>query len=147
MKVPIKIGTVTLVGYINRGFPMKGGNCFSIQHEGVYKRVVNFGYENLMEAVNRFSLHEDGVNVEVVPKSEGRILIIDDERIPQDWYFEKWCTTCCPARLLPYEMRRKHFADLRARGATWKKAGNGLVIQSVPMKAGPITLKPGWTIK
>jgi hypothetical protein len=91
----------TLVGYYSSKFPLKNGNCFSMRcNDGNVYRIVNFCYENLIEVTNR------GVTlpIKVLPLN-GRVAIICDSRIANDWYQDRFCECCCPESLLPIQQR------------------------------------------
>lgn len=102
-----KLTLQTLIGP-SKGYPVKRGNCFSIEcDDGKEYRIVNFNVENYEKCI------ELGVdNIHIKPLSD-KIAIIHDERIPENWYDEKYCTTCCPFDLLPepqkMEYERKDF--------------------------------------
>jgi hypothetical protein len=84
----------TLVGYYSSKFPLKNGNCFSMRcNDGNVYRIVNFCYENLIEVTNR------GVTlpIKVLPLN-GRVAIICDSRIANDWYQDRFCECCCPQK-------------------------------------------------
>lgn len=128
MNVPIKVMGHTIVGVNTSSYPVFRGNCFDLLVRGKTRRVVNFAYENLREAQSRFGLND--IEVEYVPKSNDHRIIITDDRIPKDWYPKDWCSVCCPAREMPFEMRKRYFANMRAMGAKWKKTKDGYVIMS-----------------
>ena len=35
------------------------------------------------------------------------VAVVDDERIPDNWYNDDFCTVCCPENLLPLPQRLK----------------------------------------
>ena len=95
-RTKIKLGVVKKVrAYVScksliysRGtFPLSWGNYFWIDTD---IRVLNFWSENLEELVRRKIL-DDGM-VEVISYND-EYCIIDDSRIPEDWYYNKLCTT------------------------------------------------------
>lgn len=89
-----------------QGKPAKWGNCFDlIDESGKYHRVVNFNVENFNAIVKKLNLEE--INVEFIPKSS-HLWEIKDDRIPQEWYSEAYCTVCTPMRMLPFEQRKEY---------------------------------------
>ena len=82
-KVPAFVGMRSLVG-VGKDRPVSWGNYFWL-HSG--QRVANFWAENLEAANGRFL--DDGL-VEIVEWPSG-IAVIDDARIPSDWYYDKMC--------------------------------------------------------
>ena len=96
------IGCVTLMGYVEKQFPMKDGNCFSVHTStGEDYRIVNFNYENFKELLNNRGLT---FPVKILPISEKQAIIYD-ERISAEWYSTHFCTVCCPEHLLPLPQR------------------------------------------
>ena len=83
--VAARIGMTSLVGIGGIKYPLSFGNYFALS-SGQY--VLNFWAENFNEAVRRF-LDDGSVRVLV----SGALCIIDDDRIPADWYNEK--LYCC----------------------------------------------------
>lgn len=108
--IPIRIGGSTLVGYdVRNGFPIDGGNCFDlIDVDGSRHRVVNFGYENLIEWIKRTG--QTDITVRCIPKSD-KLWEICDERIPKEWYNGEYCTVCTPLRMLPIEQRKEYLKN------------------------------------
>jgi hypothetical protein len=86
--VPAVIGMQSLIGTSNQ-YPLSWGNYFWL-HNG--PRVLNFWAENLQAANNKF-LTDGMVQIVEWIWDEGRTCIIKDERIPQDWYYQKLCFT------------------------------------------------------
>lgn len=77
--------------------PSDWGNCFSLQTlENKNFRIVNFNLENL-EALLKLGLNYP---IKISPIDEHRA-IINDSRIGLRWYDDRWCTICCPEKLLP----------------------------------------------
>lgn len=106
----IRIGGSTLVGYdVRNGFPIRGGNCFDlIDVDDMRHRVVNFGYENLIEWMKRTG--QTDITVRCIPKSD-RLWEICDDRIPKEWYNKSYCTVCTPIRMLPFEQRKEYLKN------------------------------------
>lgn len=99
MKVPAVVGMHSLIG--TRGkFPLSWGNYFALSEPEVY--VLNFWAENLEEAVKRF-LKDGLVQIRLykfeVSGVERQVCIIDDPRIPTDWYYNQLCFTGNGSRL------------------------------------------------
>ena len=115
--IPMRIGGSTMICVDQSdGFPLKGGNCFSlIDPEGKRHKVVNFSYENLKEWQKRTS--QTDIKVRCIPKSN-TIWEICDERIPNEWYNEEYCTVCTPLRMLPIDQRKEYL-----KGKMFKKSG------------------------
>jgi hypothetical protein len=104
----VEIGEQTLVGSFG-DFPRKHGNCFGlITEEGKNYRIVNFIVENLEEALER------GLEwpIKIIPITE-RTAIIHDERIPHDWYMDRWCEVCCPHDLLPIPQKLRQDREIK----------------------------------
>lgn len=104
------VGMMSLVGIGGASdpsrYPLSFGNYFSLVYESTREnpwdglRVANFWAENLREAAGRF-LHDGMVSV-LMWEWEGknkdkyfplRTCIIDDPRIPAEWYHNKMCWT------------------------------------------------------
>ena len=91
--LPIKCGTMSLIGAMGER-PLSWGNYFWLQ---AGPRVANFWWENLEAADTQFSL---GGMVKVrryrIASENNRpadYCLIDDDRIPKDWYYNKLCFT------------------------------------------------------
>lgn len=83
------IGLTSLVGILSNDYPLKYGNYFGLTN-GL--RIVNFWAENFAEATQRFLL--DGkVKVKVFEYGSSKIGLIDDSRIPDNWYNKDFCFT------------------------------------------------------
>ena len=98
----------TLLG-VSGSFPLDYGNCFTVHaSDGETYKIVNFVLENLEK------LSELGVGFPFKMRIiRGRVAVINDERIPDDWYQGKFCETCCPVDLLPITQqlrRERHIA-------------------------------------
>lgn len=91
------ITSQTLVGYSQDGFPMKSGNCFSVRtDQGNDYRIVNFNVEN-WEEMNRLGL-EPPIIIGILDE---RTAIIQDDRIPDEWYDRHYCAVCCAETYWP----------------------------------------------
>lgn len=87
-KVKARVTGSSLIG-VGEERPTSWGNYFNLK-EG---RVLNFWAENLETAVDRF-LTDGMVNVRIYSDTNNRnFIIIDDDRIPKDWYYNKLCFT------------------------------------------------------
>lgn len=104
------VGSVTLVGYLTKSYPMTGGNCFSVHTDAGEYRVVNFGYENLEELMRREVV---AWPLDIIPISE-RHCVIADHRIPKEWYQDRFCSTCTPSDLLPPQQKLERVLDLKS---------------------------------
>ena len=102
-KVPANIATYSLVGILNKDYPLSYGNYFSMSVKKEYQisnlnesmveegmglgfMVCNFNCENFEEVMKRFL--SDG-NVEITMfqvEDKYPFIAITDERIPENWY-------------------------------------------------------------
>lgn len=98
-KVPAKVGMMSLIGASGKP-PISWGNYFWLQNG---PRVLNFWAENLQYARIEF-LHDDMVNI----KRYEEWCIIADDRIPNEWYYDKMCYT--GGKRPPYEAAVEFFA-------------------------------------
>jgi hypothetical protein len=124
--VPPQVGMRSLVGIGGREFPLSFGNYFALVHAdvGAHKwdgwRINNFWAENLTEAAKRF-LQDNLVRVQVWRWTKdgkdregkertvsGLNAIIDDARIPAEWYHNKMCWT--GGALPPLEVAQQMYA-------------------------------------
>ena len=104
--------SVTLLGVSGKA-PHKTGNCFSLlTNNNRSYSIVNFVYENLEH------LLQNGLQwpIKICIISKG-VAIIHDERIPHEFYKEKYCEVCCPESKLPInqiaEIKRKELTGER----------------------------------
>ena len=95
----IGIGGRTLVGY-DGNFPRRHGNCFSLYTDGPSYDIVNFNAENL-DYLLRNGLFWP---IKIVVLGAG-IAVINDERIGDRWYQDRFCEVCTPRDLLPITQR------------------------------------------
>jgi hypothetical protein len=124
----------TLVGYRDGPYPMASGNCFSVRVDpGEEYRIVNFGYENLREAIRR------GITwpIQILPIAL-KLAVIHDTRIPDSWYSKQWCETCCPTRFLPPPQRLAHLRDIE-RG---HRIETGTTVQYPLPRNHPVLAEP-----
>ena len=102
-KVSANIGAMSLVGILNKDYPLSYGNYFTMRVEKDYQipnlnksmfekgtgyrfQVCNFNCENFREAMSRFLL-DNKVEITIFQVDEEYPFIaITDERIPEDWY-------------------------------------------------------------
>lgn len=89
--VSTKIGGQSLVG-VSGEAPHSWGNYFSLR-EG--SRVVNFWSENLEAANLQFGLNGHVKVRKYTSSLKISYVLIDDARIPADWYYNKLCFTGC----------------------------------------------------
>jgi hypothetical protein len=87
-KYRASIGIMSLVG-VSGTPPHLFGNYFGLA-DG--PRVVNFWAENLKAAKSRF-LSDGMVRVRQYTEGQKKWVLIDDDRIPSDWYYDKLCFT------------------------------------------------------
>lgn len=93
VKCPIECAGMSLIGVSKRSFPVGWGNYFWIvspKRESI--RIFNFWWENLERANKEFDL-KDKVNVRVYNNDGSLCGLIDDKRIPLEWYYNKLCFT------------------------------------------------------
>ena len=103
MKYEKAMGTTsqTLVGYSKGKFPQKSGNCFSVRtDQGNEYRIVNFNVENWDEMIRM------GLELPIVigVLDEGTA-IIQDDRIPDEWYDDQYCSVCCAEKHWPINQK------------------------------------------
>lgn len=106
-----EIGFQTMIGICDKNYPIKGGNCFSMDtKEGREYRILNFGVENLNELIRRGL--ELPVRLHVLREGESRgIAVLNDERIDNQWYNQDLCTVCTPYDILNLTQRLKIWRD------------------------------------
>ena len=102
-KIPLAASEHSLIG-VNGYPPHTWANYFSFYVEGVSGlesgslRCLNFWYENAQGAISRFC-NDRLIRVRVwgwkTPKTSlpCRVCIVDDARIPDNWYYNKLCFT------------------------------------------------------
>lgn len=121
----------TLVGSYGE-FPRKSGNCFSVRDEKNKEyKILNFKVENLQELIERNIISWP---VKCVELNE-RNAVINDGRIPDEWYANHFCETCTPSSLLPLPQRLQQLRDIQ-RGNR-EEFANGLI----KIKINPIVHK------
>jgi hypothetical protein len=90
-RVAAIVGCMSLVG-VGKSYPISWGNYFWF-NEPAY-RCVNFWAENLEALVKNKTLEDGMVDCVVfVEPTKGKYAVIDDKRIPKDWYYNKFCFT------------------------------------------------------
>jgi len=139
IKEVTNITTVTLVGYIKDTYPMERGNCFSVEcSDKQGYRIINFNYENLKELIKRKIIN---FPTKISTLSES-VAIIADERIPNEWYSNRFCETCTPKNLLPLTQQLQHFLDIE-RGIRVESEIeiNGKKITMVSIRVGNVGKK------
>ena len=97
-KYATEITFITLLGSLDTNFPItEGGNCFGIKTtDGGEYKVLNFYHENLKELLKR------GLTWPIKIKTvEKHLAVINDPRIADNWYRDRFCETCCPRQFLP----------------------------------------------
>lgn len=141
--IPIVIGGSTLIGVNTRnGYPIKRGNCFDLQDEaGKGHRIVNFYLENLKEWMRQTK--QKDIRVRCIPKSD-HLWEICDERIPVEWYSQKYCTVCTPLRMLPLQQRKEYLTENKFK-KVFNKDGTWSVLISSEIKAKTQKLNVNWT--
>lgn len=91
------ISSTTLLGVMSLKFPLAHGNCCSVTTPEGDVSIVNFVAENLQELRGNRGLPFP-VRVEMLAPGIG---VIQDPRIHDSWYAQRFCETCCPDELLP----------------------------------------------
>ena len=136
----IRITGQTLVGS-SGSFPRKFGNCFSIEAEnGKNYRILNFKVENIKELIKRKVLSWP-IKCESLSEHSA---VINDGRIPDDWYMDRFCEVCTPIDLLPLPQRLKHLRDIqRGKRIEHENGSISFEIDPVPAKE----LKVNWKIE
>lgn len=104
------ITSITLVGYINTKFPRKHGNCFSVRAETGEYRIINFNHENLEELLRTKVV---SFPFTIIPLEHSKTAMIADERIPNEWYNDNFCSSCTPIEHLPPVQRLKQVLDIK----------------------------------
>lgn len=139
-----RITVTTLVGVMPGTFPIDSGNCFSIKaSDNREYKIVNFIYENLKELIDRKYIE---FPIEIL-KLSNHVAIINDERIPEEWYSKEFCTICCPRPLLPLPQqlafgRQVARGDIKVLNSSNKKYT--IYSQKITPKSYP--LKKKWTV-
>lgn len=93
----------TLVGSHGE-FPRRHGNCFSVKLRRWPKpvRIINFLTENLNHLISEKIVTWP---IRVVQFNASHIAIIDDPRIPAEYYHPQYCSICTPERFQTKEWR------------------------------------------
>jgi hypothetical protein len=89
--------------------PCGWGNYFSLHDKGRAVRVLNMWMENLEDATNKF-LDDGLVKIRLYRDGERAWCLIDDPRIPADYYYNKLCFTGAPHP--PFEVVCDAYAHL-----------------------------------
>ena len=106
----VSIAWQTLVGTLETTFPKASGNCFGMDTNlGQCYSVVNFYAENLEYLLQQHMITLP-IKLLVCPGTD--IAVVNDGRIPDNWYRNKFCEVCCPRELLPPTQRLKHLRDI-----------------------------------
>jgi hypothetical protein len=152
--IPARIGVMSLVGIMRKEYPLEFGNYFSFAADrettlnGRDIRCLNFWAENLAEAARRF-LPDGQVQVIIYTiDNRYRWAIIDEDRIPKDWYNNKLCLTGCAAPPVEFakEMHEylgdptnelEQYTDPKSYWAKrgWRYLGNGVIAIATPANA------------
>jgi hypothetical protein len=111
----MSICTTTLLGVITKKYPVDDGNCFSMRaDDGKTYDVVNFVYENLMEAIKRQKLSLP-IQLRIIGEvGTSRTAIMYDKRIPTSWYSNHFCRVCTPVSLLPITQTISYNLDMES---------------------------------
>lgn len=155
---------VTMIGVDKSSYPVKRGNCFSINStvdvltgEGEDDgrpvkffrpepigelRVINFSYENLVKLME-MKLVELPIDMLLIERT--RCAIINDHRIPHEWYDSRWCGVCCHESLLPIPQRLEIERDLAAGRRKEKVLDDGSKIITYEFDPVVHDLNEGWT--
>ena len=138
-----QIGSVTLVGVDTSSYPVHHGNCFDVVcDDGKNYRISNFSYENYSEVTQRFELSD--VKVSIIGK---RNAIIADERIPTEWYDQRWCSICTPSNLLPPQQQLEDKLSELKGDTTYIDAGDFTIVSQTITAREDSKLDPEWTIE
>jgi hypothetical protein len=87
-------------------------------------KIVNFGLENLEMLLD---LKIISFPVQIFKLSDN-IAIIHDERIPLRFYWNKYCTHCCPNHLLPLPQRAYHDLKVRTGDIKHFEGGTSMIV-------------------
>lgn len=134
----VEIGSVTSMGCGRGPYPMSRGNCFDvIDGDGRGYKILNFGYENLKEALRRGTSDDPwapGVAWPIACLALGdHSAVIHDPRIPTDWYMSEWCEVCCPESMLPVpQILRNRLRE--ASGETQTTLSGGIIMTATQGK-------------
>jgi len=94
LKVEAKVGMMSMIGTSDE-YPLRWGNYFCFRKPEI--RVLNFWAENLQELVERKILDDGMVQIRLyewdVAGTKAQACIIDDPRIPAEWYYNNLCFT------------------------------------------------------
>jgi len=108
----VQMGFQTMIGVIDRKFPIREGNCFSVYTEkGEEFKIANFCAENLKE-LERLGLSWP---IDIIVLRE-HIAVIHDKRISDRWYQTEFCEICCPTDLLPLPQILKNMREEEREG-------------------------------
>jgi hypothetical protein len=125
-----KINSTTLVG-IGGCYPLKAGNCFSVIAENKVYKILNFIYENLIHLINN-NIIDFPIKIHLLDEKHA---IIIDEKIPDDYFADNFCTTCSPYKLLPITQQIKYWRDVeRGLIKEVKKDDMILIIKTIKPK-------------
>ena len=161
----MSITSQTLVGVNMDKYPIRHGNCFSVMTEKYYHivekysgnsrakeyfkymhkdwRIVNFYAENL-EKLIKDKIITWPVKILVRRGRGRRIALIHDERIPDEWYADRWCEACCPEELLPLTQRLR-LERMTARGdRKVVTMSNGMKLVSMKLESKSRKLPDGF---
>jgi len=95
MRVPIKIGSTTLVGVLRESFPLQHGNCFDMIVDEKGYHVANMYYENLEHLIETLGLKDLEIEIILEPELHRRgTLLVKDSRVPDDYLHNNICSTC-----------------------------------------------------
>jgi len=128
----INVGIQTLVAFMSKEFPIDGGNCFSVHTEsGKGYQILNFGCENLEEAIRRGVTWP--ITILVLQESNKEThargcAVIHDPRIPNDWYWKEFCESCAPRNLLSSSQRLRLDRELKAGIRTERETDIGTIV-------------------
>lgn len=128
----VHITSQTLVGCDDSKFPVTRGNCFSVRTDDFKEyRIVNFYVENWDEMIRR------GLElpVKIHPLSEW-VAVIQDERIPDSWYSDHYCETCCPLQHRPLPQVLAH--SRRVQRGDVKISGDYMMTTVYGMEGNPL---------
>jgi len=144
-----RVGSVTLVGVDTRKFPVSRGNCFSakIKDEEKGVKILNMNYENLNYLL-KSQIISWPIQIQIFDQSH--YAIIDDDRVPKNYYQERYCSVCTPERLQSKEWRddlakRIRSGEVKRSIIRWSDGRKGY-IDKVEFKARPTPLRGKFTL-
>jgi len=126
VKLP-RVGSMTLVGFLAKSFPMRQGNCFSMMDSSIdyppktippmLGRVVNIRAEDFQYLIKNCPDLVENLEVEVLTiimdQAECFWILITDERL-REWLVDDICSVCVPSVIKDYLENREKREDFKS---------------------------------